>query len=179
MQAAGPGGFDALVRTATHGSGELELPQWLLPHGTRVSIPGVADLLIDVAHANVSGLDSFSKLELLEPMPSDAAGLSSAIEMGGLGVSLELQLSILGGGGRRQLPPLHVNLSLSGVSVAATGRLALDADGIGEMQLRQLANGRLGYTERNKKVPYCEDEELRVEHLRSRDNDTAEEPERI
>ena len=140
VQAAGPGGFDALVRTATHGSGELELPQWLLPHGTRVSIPGVADLLIDVAHANVSGLDSFSKLELLEPMPSDAAGLSSAIEMGGLGVSLELQLSILGGGGRRQLPPLHVNLSLSDVSVAATGRLALDADGIGEMQLRQLAN---------------------------------------
>ena len=96
--------------------------------------------MIDVAHANVSGLDSFSKLELLEPMPSDAAGLSSAIEMGGLGVSLELQLSILGGGGRRQLPPLHVSFVLSNVSVAATGRLALDADGIAALALNQLLN---------------------------------------
>jgi len=57
-----------------------------------------------------------------------------------LEVGLELRLSILGGGGPRQLPSLSVRFGLADVSVDATGRLAFDADGIAAMQLRQLAN---------------------------------------
>ena len=36
--------------------------------------------------------------------------------------------------------PLHVSFVLSNVSVAATGRLALDADGIAALALNQLLN---------------------------------------
>ena len=140
VQAAGPSGIDELVRTATGGSGALEVPDWLLPHALSNTIPGFAELTVDVARANVSGLDSFSKFELLEAVSADAAGLYSAIDLDRLQVCLELRLSIVGGGGPRQLPPLSVCFGLADVSVEATGRFALDADGIAAMQLRQLAN---------------------------------------
>jgi len=116
------------------------VPDWLLPHALSFAVPGVATLTVDVARANVSGLDSFTRFELLEPVPADAAGLFSAIDLDRLEVGLELRLSILGGGGPRQLPPLSVRFSLADVRVDATGRLALDADGIAAMQLNQLLN---------------------------------------
>ena len=140
VQTVKPSGVDELVRMATGGTGALDVPDWLLPHALTFAIPGVATLTVDVARANVSGLDSFTKFELLEPVPVDAAGLYSAIDLDRLEVGLELRLSILGGGGPRQLPPLTVRFSLADVSVDATGRLALDADGIAAMELNQLLN---------------------------------------
>jgi hypothetical protein len=72
----GPLGLDGFVRMLTNETGVVNVPRSWLPHALRLSIPLLGtdtNLTVDVLSANASGLDSFTQLRLLEPLPNGTA----------------------------------------------------------------------------------------------------------
>ena len=87
----GPLGVDGFVSMLTGASGVVNVPRSWLPHALHLGIPVLGretNLTVDVVSANISGLDSFSQLRLLEPPADRTANYS-------LDSSAALELAVL------------------------------------------------------------------------------------
>ena len=154
---AGPPGIDKLVGLATHGSGAVQIKI-----GKTVNLGPIA---VTIGQLNISGLDSFDTLRLLEPVPSDRAALASAIGMKHLNLSVDLDLALASSSSSAASPAaspavlpaaasalaasgmlassgmaMRIGATLDAIELEATGRLALNSSGVEHLQLQQLPN---------------------------------------
>ena len=142
----GPLGVDGFVRMLTNETGVVNVPRSWLPHELRLSIPLLGkdtNLTVDVVSANVSGLDSFKQLRLLEP-PADgtAHSLDSSAALDRARLSLQMRLTVVPGGQLVNAPPLTEEFRLvvdaQGLRVGALLLLSLNATGLAELTLSDL-----------------------------------------
>ena len=142
----GPLGVDGFVRMLTNATGVVNVPRSWLPHELRFLLPVLGkdtNLTVDVVSANVSGLDSFKQLRLLEP-PADgtAHSLDSSAALDRARLSLQMRLTVVPGGQLVNAPPLTEEFRLvvdaQGLRVGALLLLSLNATGLAELTLSDL-----------------------------------------
>ena len=142
----GPLGVDGFVRMLTNETGVVNVPRSWLPHELRLSIPLLGkntNLTVDVVSANVSGLDSFKQLRLLEPLPNGTAhSLDSSAALDRAKLSLQMRLTVVPGGQLVHAPPLTEEFRLvvdaQGLRVGVLLLLSLNATGLAELTLSDL-----------------------------------------
>ena len=142
----GPLGVDGFVRMLTNATGVVNVPRSWLPHELSFLLPVLGkdtNLTVDVVSANVSGLDSFKQLRLLEP-PADgtAHSLDSSAALDRARLSLQMRLTVVPGGQLVNAPPLTEEFRLvvdaQGLRVGALLLLSLNATGLAELTLSDL-----------------------------------------